>query len=69
MAPIHSAAAIKKWFQDFAIGLLPDREPKCEILARVYDGEKTPIREYRRNLKKKKIKTVWTDIQNEIWNK
>lgn len=53
MAPIHSAAAIKKWFQDFAIGLLPDREPKCEILASVYDGEKTPIREYRRNLKKK----------------
>lgn len=43
MAPIHSAAAIKKWFQDFVIGLLPDREPKCEILARVYDGEKPPI--------------------------
>lgn len=54
MASIHSTAAIKKWFQDFAIGLLPDREPKCEILTRVYDGEKPPIREYRRNLKKKK---------------
>lgn len=53
MASIHSAAAIKKWFQDFAIGLLRDRKPRCEILARVYDGEKPPIRKCRRNLKEK----------------
>lgn len=55
MAPIHSVAAIKKkWFQDFAIGLLPDREPKCEILDRVYDGEEPSIENIVETWKKNK---------------